>query len=577
MPEFKESKLRPGQRFWRLLKPDAPEIRNVYIYSVFNGLVNLSLPLGIQAIINLIQGGRVSTAWIVLVAFVTVGIAVSGLITIFQLRITENLQQKIFARAAFEFVFRVPRIKLEELYRFHAPELMNRFFDVVTVQKGLPKILIDFSSAGLYVIFGLILLSFYHPFFILFSLLLIALVYIIFRITVKKGLRTSLEESKHKYLLAHWLEEAARTNMTFKMAGNTDFPIQNSDRHVMSYLQARESHFKVLVQQYSLMIFFKVIVALGLLAIGGVLVMEQLMNIGQFVAAEIIIITVINSVEKLILSLETIYDVLTSLEKIGQVTDLELEAIEGINLEEECKNKGLEVEVNQVTFSYPDSMVPVLKNINFKADSGQHIVITGKNGSGKSTFMHLLAGLYRVNQGTISYNGIPRDNFNLDSLRSEIGGCLIDEDLFEGTLLENITIGRERATFENVKWAMQGVGLGEFVKTLPQGYDTILEPLGKKLPRSIVQRLLIARSIADKPRLLLLEYAFEHLDIAERKKIIDFLLDQKNGWTVIAVSNDEYLAKKSDNIGIMQGGELTHFGPYEKLKQIANLKMYKDA
>jgi len=261
----------------------------------------------------------VSTAWIVLVAFVTVGIAVSGLITIFQLRITENLQQKIFARAAFEFVFRVPRIKLEELYRFHAPELMNRFFDVVTVQKGLPKILIDFSSAGLYVIFGLILLSFYHPFFILFSLLLIALVYIIFRITVKKGLRTSLEESKHKYLLAHWLEEAARTNMTFKMAGNTDFPIQNSDRHVMSYLQARESHFKVLVQQYSLMIFFKVIVALGLLAIGGVLVMEQLMNIGQFVAAEIIIITVINSVEKLILSLETIYDVLTSLEKIDQL------------------------------------------------------------------------------------------------------------------------------------------------------------------------------------------------------------------------------------------------------------------
>lgn len=507
----------------------------------------------------------------------TVGIAVSGLITIFQLRITENLQQKIFARAAFEFVFRVPRIKLEELYRFHAPELMNRFFDVVTVQKGLPKILIDFSSAGLYVIFGLILLSFYHPFFILFSLLLIALVYIIFRITVKKGLRTSLEESKHKYLLAHWLEEAARTNMTFKMAGNTDFPIQNSDRHVMSYLQARESHFKVLVQQYSLMIFFKVIVALGLLAIGGVLVMEQLMNIGQFVAAEIIIITVINSVEKLILSLETIYDVLTSLEKIGQVTDLELEAIEGINLEEECKNKGLEVEVNQVTFSYPDSMVPVLKNINFKADSGQHIVITGKNGSGKNTFMHLLAGLYKVNQGTISYNGIPRDNFNLDSLRSEIGGCLIDEDLFEGTLLENITIGRERATFENVKWAMQGVGLGEFVKTLPQGYETILEPLGKKLPRSIVQRLLIARSIADKPRLLLLEYAFEHLDIADRKKIIDFLLDQKNGWTVIAVSNDEYLAKKSDNIGIMQGGELTHFGPYEKLKQIANLKMYKDA
>ena len=301
-----KEKLSPLARFWRMLKPDRKEIRDVYVYGIFNGIIWLSLPLGIQAIVNLIQGGQVNAAWILLVAVVVLGVALTGILQIFQLRITENIQQRIFTRASLEFTYRVPRIKLEQLYKYYAPELMNRFFDVTSVQKGLSKLLIDFSSAGLQVIFGLLLLSFYHPFFVLFSMVLLFLVYIIFRFTAKPGLEASIRESSHKYALAHWLEETARTSITFKLAGNTDLPLKKADAHTTAYLGAREKHFKILIQQYSLLTFFKVLVATGLLAIGGLLVMEQLMNIGQFIAAEIIIITVMSSVEKLILSLETI-------------------------------------------------------------------------------------------------------------------------------------------------------------------------------------------------------------------------------------------------------------------------------
>ena len=161
----------PMSRFWALLKPDKKEIRNVYIYAVFNGLVTLSLPIGIQAIINLIQGGQMNASWFILVLFVIGGIAFGGYLQISQIKITENLQQKIFSRAAFEFAYRIPRIKLEALYKHYAPELMNRFFDVVSVQKGLSKILTDFSMASIQVVLGLALLSLYHPFFIFFSLL----------------------------------------------------------------------------------------------------------------------------------------------------------------------------------------------------------------------------------------------------------------------------------------------------------------------------------------------------------------------------------------------------------------------
>ena len=562
--------LTPSQRFWKLLKPDKKEIRNIYIYSIFNGLVNLSLPLGIQAIINLIQGGQVSTSWIILVFFVVLGVGMAGLLQIFQLHITENLQQKIFARAAFEFAYRIPKIKMERLYRHYAPELMNRFFDIMSVQKGLSKILVDFSAAALQVIFGLILLSFYHPFFVIFSFILVMLVYIIFRYTSQKGLATSLKESKHKYAVANWLEELARTATTFKLAGDSDLPLTKVDGHVGEYVSARQDHFRVLLQQFSFMVLFKVIVAAGLLLIGGILVMEQRMNIGQFVAAEIIILLVINSVEKLVRTLETIYDVLTSLEKVGQVTDMDLDSNEGINLCEEISDGGLSVSLDHVSFSYPGFQRKTIKNLSVQMEKGKKYMVSGANGSGKSTLLNLVSGLYEVQEGTISYNGLAKDNIQVNSLRVEIGSCLSEEQLFEGTVLENISVGRHNVTFEQVRWAVENVGLTNFVKTLPKGFDTELDPLGKKLPRSIIRRILIARSIASKPSLLLLENAFDGLDDVEMKKIIEFITSDANKWTLIAVSNNVHLAQQCDQIIALQKGSVAKVGTYEEMKEIIN-------
>ena len=542
-------------RFWRLLQPDKAEIRNVYIYSVFNGLVALSLPLGIQAIINLIQGGQVNATWIVLVAFVVLGVAANGLLNIYQLRIVENLQQKIFGRAAFEFAYRMPRIRMEALARHYAPELMNRFFDVVSVQKGLAKILIDFTAAAVQVLFGLMLLSVYHPFFIIFSIVLLLLAFGIFRLTGKRGLRTSLEESKHKYQVAYWLEELARTNTTFKLAGTAHLPMQRIDRHVDSYLDARQRHFSVLMSQYGLMVGFKVVVAAGLLVIGSILVMEQFMNLGQFVAAEIIILLVINSVEKLISTLETIYDVLTSLEKVGQVTDMELEASDGRDLAADCGDCGLTVTLEDVGITFPDRATPALRNINLHIRHGETVVVKGASGSGKSALLQVLAGLYKV-EGRVLYNDYPVGSLEPGSLRKVIGDCLSQEQLFQGTVYENIAMGRGAATQENVDWAVRKLHLREFITSLPKGIDTELHPGGMNLPRSVVQKLLLARSVADKPRLLLLDKALEFVPEDELPAIIGFLTAADKPWTLVAVSNDELLTHLADQTIELSNGEL---------------------
>lgn len=545
-------------RLWLLMKPDSRDIGNIYIYSFFNGLVTLSLPLGIQAIINLIQGGQVNTSWIVLIIFVLLGIIFSGVMQIFQLRLTENIQQKIFARAAFEFAYRIPKITMEELYRKYAPELMNRFFDTVSIQKGLSKLLLDTSSSLLQVIFGLILLSLYHPFFIIFSFTLVLLLYVIFWFTAPIGLKTSLKESYHKYKVAYWLEEIARTANTFKLAGYTNLPLKRLDIHVDNYLDERENHFKVLMTQYSLLIVFKVIVAAGLLVLGGILVMEQHMNIGQFVAAEIIIILIINSVEKLILSLDSIYDLLTSIDKISEVVELEIEENTGEEFNKELliKSKGFEIDIKDLNFTYPDYNKPSINSLTLHINAGERVLISGKSGSGKSSLIQLMAGLYKVDSGLITFNGSNINNIKPDDIRSLIGDCLSQEQLFYGSILENITMGRNNATIDNVRWAIKNLLLEDFINHTTNGIETIIKSEGKNLPKSVVKKLLLARCIVDKPKLILLEEPFGEIEASESKEIIEFLTTAENNWTIVAVSQASELRKYIDKEIILENGFL---------------------
>jgi len=552
---MENKKITPVSRFWLLLKPDQKEIRNVYIYAFFNGFVSLSLPLGIQAIINLIQGGSISTSWIVLVTFVILGITISGVLQIQQLKITEYLQQRIFARAAFEFAYRIPRIKLEALYNHYAPELMNRFFDVTSVQKGLSKILLDFSAASIQILFGLILLSLYHPFFIIYSLILIILVYTIFKLTSAKGLSTSLYESKYKYKVVHWLEELARTSVSFKLAGNSELPMQKVDEYTGEYIKSRDSHFKVLKNQYTLMVIFKVLVSAGLLIVGSLLVMDQQMNIGQFVAAEIIILLVLGAVEKLILSLESIYDILTSLEKIGQVTDLELEKDNGYDCE--LIKGGMSIEMLDLSFKYPEQPNYILKNVSLNIIPGERVLLQGDSNSGKATLLNLFAGLYTIKEGNLIIDTLPIGNYNPNKLRGSIGDCLMNELLFEGTIMENITMGRENATYENVMWAIEKIELGDFIKRLPFGLDTIYNPQGKQFSKGIVDKIILVRSIVDKPKLLLIKDVSSSFYQEEKNRIFNFLTDIDNDWTLITASNDENLLNMMNTVYSVQNKTIT--------------------
>ena len=548
--------LSPLQRLINLLKLDKRDISQVFFYAIFAGLVSLSLPLGIQAIINLIQSGRVSVSWIVLVIIVIIGVALVGILSIMQLRITENLQQKIFVRSSFEFGYRLPKIKFEELYNQYPPELANRFFDTITIQKGASKLLIDFSTALLQIVFGIILLSLYHPFFIFFGLILLFLLYIIFKFSYNSGLSTSLKESKYKYKVVSWLQEIARNNFSFRKETSFEFALNKNNNLVSQYLDYRERHFEIIKRQYFQLIIFKVIITAGLLFIGGYLVLNQKMNIGQFVAAEIIILLVINSVEKIVVGLETLYDVLTAVEKIGQITDLQTETSQSLT-NEICYNN-ISIEAENINYKFPGSTANVLNKISFKIEDSEKILLDGDNGSGKTTLIRILSGLLQPTSGGFFINDDTYRKIDLQQYRSQIATIINGETPFEGTILENITFNNPAITQEDIKWAIESVKLGSFIKSLPKGLDTKIFPEGKQLSSSNAQKILLARSIVNKPKILFYEDALDRMDADVAKEIIDFLTSSENKWTLIVSSKNPYWKEKCTRKITMEEGKISN-------------------
>ena len=561
MTDARQRVSRPFQRFLRLLSKDRKDIGLIYLYAVVNGIVALSLPLGIQAIVGLILAGRVSTSWVILTVIVTLGVAFSGVLQVLQLSITEVLQQRIFTRASFEFAYRIPRVKSEAIRGVYLPELVNRFFDTLNVQKGLSKILLDLSTSTLQIVLGLALLAVYHPFFIFFGLALLLTLAALIRWSLRPGLQSSLKESTYKYRVAHWLKELARGFSTFKLAGVTNLPLTKTDSLVASYLTHRKQHFRILVFQYAGVVVFKTLITLGLLALGGVLVMQNEITIGQFVASEIIIILVMTSAEKLILTMEPLYDVLTAVEKMGQVTDLPLDPKRNGPSEEALTGNpdGLDIDLRDVSLPTGTFVKrPVLSHLNLQIPAGARVALVGEEGSGKTALLELLGGFVEPASGSRLIHGVPVKNIDPQLLRRHIGDALDREILFEGSLRENLTVGREDISLANLQQALVAVGMDEFVQAAPLGLETPVNSDGVGLNHRVLRRFYLARAIAGSPRMVLIDDFLESFDATSRGHLIESLTGEDAAWTLVAACDDPAFLARCTHVVHLKEGQIVH-------------------
>ncbi len=541
----------PVARILNLVKLERKEIAAIYFYAIMNGLILLAIPVGIQALIGFAQTNTASASIVVLIVLIVVSVFTAGVLQIKQMQLTEKIQQKIFVRYSFEIANKIPALKLSAVDNYYLPELINRFFDIVTLQKSLAKLLLAFPLAIIQIIFGLLLLALYHPVFIAFGVLLILIIYGILYFSGTKGLQTSIQESTYKYKVAGWLEEMARILRSVKFAKTSDFHLQKTDEYVTDYLNARTSHFKILELQFKTLIGFKTLVTTAMLVVGTYLLLQQQLNVGQFIAAEIVILTIITSVEKLISNLDSVYDVLTSVEKIEKITDKEIEESGSIILQNPY-GKGVSIALQQIFFRYEGAGKNTLNNISFTVAANEKVCIQGDEGSGKSTLLRLLTGSYSQFEGAVLINEIPVNNYDLQSLRLQTGVVISQQDIFEGTLMENICMGLQEVNMQEVLSFCNKTGLTPFISTLKNGFDTPLFATGRKLPAHAVKKILLIRALINQPKLLLLEEPWIGLEEQNQQQIKQLLLTEMNKTTVIVITKDETFATACDKTIILK-------------------------
>ncbi len=523
-----------------LIKIERDEITSIYFYAILNGVIQLSLPLGIQAILGFVLGATMVTSVYLLIFIIIVAVLIVGYLQINQMKIIEKIQQKIFVRYAFSFAETIPKLDLKDIDHYYLPEKINRFFDVLNVQKGISKLLLDIPSATIQIIFGLLILSFYHPYFIVFSSILLLVIFIIFKVTSRKGIETSIEESNFKYKVVSWLEEMGRVIKSFKYSQGTNLNLIKTDERLLKYLNARTNHFQILLLQFKSLVFFKVCVTALMLVLGSYLLFNQLITVGQFVAAEIIILTTISSMEKLISSLENVYDVITGLVKLDSVLDNPIEKEESLKLE----SNDLVITLDKMSFSYDDNQ-EIFNSISATIPANSITCISGKENSGKSTFLKLLTGSYLHFKGSIAFNDIPLQNYSLQNLRTKMGIFLYEQDLFEGSLYENIVLGRTEINIERIVDLSKKLGFEDFIKFFPYYFDTSLDPLGQKLPSSLIRKILLLRALINTPQLLILEDPWIEFEDSTITKIQNYIIDISKNSTVVVSTNDKNFIEKS--------------------------------
>lgn len=518
----------PLRRLGSLLWVERRDVGVVVVYGIVAGLLSLATPLAIQVLINWLAFGALLQPIVIVGAALFVCLAFAACLQLLQRLGIETIERRIFVRTVADLSARLSRVRVHALDGLSGPELANRFFDVLTIQKAAGTLLLDGLSAALQVLVAVLILGVYHPWLLVFDVFLLLGMAVVL-IPLGRGAQpTAIKESKAKYAVAAWIEEVARHPMMLRLDGSR-LAEARADELARTWLQTRQSHFRVFLRQFAGVLGFQVLISAALLVTSGILVLEGQLTIGQLVAAEFIVTTALLGFAKFADKLDTVYDLLAGVDKLGSLLDLPPEPIGGQGASSEGP---AEVELEGVGVRYP--MGVGLPPVSMRLERGVAAVVVGGPGSGKSTLASVVAGIRTPTTGIVRHDGRDVRLLRPDvRFRGVMKVC--PSDVLAGTVRDNLALGRPGVSDAQLYDALDRVGLRARVEGLPDGIDTPLGPSGAPLPVSDQRALLVARAIVTDPRLVVIDGLLDGIPSGLRQRLYD-VLAQGGTWTTLLLT-----------------------------------------
>lgn len=530
---------RPLDRVLQLLKPEFSDIWIIMVFALVTGLLTLATPLAVETLVNTVAFGRLLQPVIILALMLLAFLSFSAALLGLQIYVAEIIQRRLFARVSADLSFRLPRVVPAALDGQSGRELVNRFFDVLTVQKATASLLLDGISLVLSTLIGMTVLAFYHPWLLGFDIVLLALIAFVIFVLGRGAVNSSIKESKAKYKVAAWLEDLISCGTAFRYRGAAEFALDQADHLTFEYLSARKKHFRIVMRQIIFALGMQAVASTALLGLGGWLVISGQLTLGQLVAAELIVTVIVGSFAKLGKHLQSYYDLLASVDKLGILFDLPMERQDGLlKIPHHQPAEVIVSNVSYATHQHDSHTEP----ISLTVESGARLMLMGPSGTGKSQLLDLLFGSRMPAEGHVSINGIDPRDLRPDALRKHVA-LVRDIEIFSGSLEENVHLERTHVSTSDVREALELVGLTDEILRLPDALNTHLVETGYPLTPNQARKLMLARAIVGRPRLLLIDGLIDAFPDREAEQLIQMLVDSDRLWTLIMVTGRLSLAE----------------------------------
>lgn len=511
-----------------LMAYERDDLATVAIYAVAVGLFGLVTPLTVQALVSTVAFGTLMQPIVVLGAMVLGFLLTSSVLRALQAWVVEILQRRMFVRAAASLADRLPRLDLgaSEETR-HAESLLPRFLEVVAAQKASAALLLDGLEATLTALVGLLVLAFYHPMLLTFDLLLLgALAGVIF-VLGRSGIRTSITESTAKYDLLGWLHTTASRPHSVRGHGGAEFSRSRADAALREWLGARDAHFRVVHRQRIGALAVQAAASAGLLIVGGYLVIDAKLTLGQLVAAELIVSAVAASLTKLAKHAESFYDLVTALGKLAHLDHLPLERDHG-------DRRGLGTGAASLRI-HDGSEAHELRD--FEVRAGEHVLIRDKDDGPATRALLFACGIERLPGSVARLDGLDVATLDPRKLRERIA-LVRQPEIWPASVLDNIRFGRPEITVKAVHDALDRIGALDRLLAAPGGLSRQLVH-ADALDAAEAVTIALARATVAAPGLLLLDGTLDRLAPEEATPLLDALSAPEVPWTLVVRSRME--------------------------------------
>lgn len=526
----------PLRRLLGLVRAERSDVGVIVLYAATAGAFALASPIAIQILINWLAFGALVQPIVGLGVVLLVCLTLGAAAAVMQRVVLETLERRIFVRIVADLSARLPRTRLSALDGVDGEELANRFFDVLTLQKAAGTLLLDGLTAALQVGVAVILLGLYHPSLLLFDLLLVAGTAVVLLPHLRPAVASALVESKKKYQVAGWIEELIRRPLAFRLAGGTALAEARADELTRKWLDARAAHFTVYLRQVVGVHALQVVANAGLLVACGALVLQGELTLGQLVAAEFVVATGLLGLVKFTDKLDTVYDLLAGIDKLGTLLDVPPEAQTGSTARP--THPGARVVARQIS-------ARELRPVSFELESGSRTAVLASAGGGKSTLAELVVGVRAADRGEIVLDGEVADRW---APETRYGDALLlrADTLIQSSVRHNLSLGRPVS--DDVLWsALATVGLADRVRQLHDALDQPLGSNGSPFSTVEVRALLVCRALVLRPRLLVVDSCLDGLGREGRARLLPALCDRAAPWTLLLLTAEPEVARLADH------------------------------